>query len=66
VSVEKRDERNDDKSELISILSRIEDGMDDVINDNICNEGVQYDEAKIKKSIALLQELQEKYGTPEE
>lgn len=66
VSVEKRDERNDDKSELISILSRIEDGMDDVINDNICHEGVQYDEAKIKKSIALLQELQEKYGTPEE
>lgn len=66
VSVEKRDERNDDKSELISVLARIEDGMDDIINDNICNEGVQYDENKIKKSIALLQELQDKYGTPEE
>lgn len=65
VDLEDRDGRNDNKTELISVLSRIEDGMDDIIHENISNQGVQYDPKRVQKYIDLLTELQERFGTEE-
>lgn len=60
--LENRSARDEDKTELLAILARIEDGMDDIINDNVSTEGVHYDGEKVQKCIDLLHSLQEKYG----
>lgn len=55
--VEKRNERNDDKTEFIASLSRVEDIIDDMICNNISKNGIQKSDERLEKCIQILQEI---------
>lgn len=55
--VEKRNERNDDKTEFIASLSRAEDIIDDMICNNISKNGIQKSDERLEKCIQILQEI---------
>lgn len=55
--VEKRNERNDDKTEFIASLSRVEDIIDDMICNNISKNGIQKSDERLEKCIQILQEV---------
>lgn len=56
-TVEKRNERNDDKTEFIASLSRVEDIIDDMICNNISKNGIQKSDERLEKCIQILQEI---------
>ena len=56
-TVEKRNERNNDKTEFIASLSRAEDIIDDMICNNISKNGIQKNDERLEKCIQILQEI---------
>lgn len=56
-AIENRDERNDDKTELIASLSRVEDIIDDMICNNISKNGIQSSDERLEKCIEILKEI---------
>ena len=56
-AIENRDERNDDKTELIASLSRVEDIIDDMICNNISKNGIQSSDERLEKCIEILEEI---------
>lgn len=56
-TIEKRNERNDDKTEFIASLSRVEDIIDDMICNNISKNGIQKSDERLEKCIQILQEI---------
>ena len=64
-AVEKRNERNDDKTELIASLSRVEDIIDDLICNNISKNGIQMSDERLEKCIEILQEIKNNLNNAE-
>lgn len=64
-TVEKRNERNDDKTELIASLSRVEDIIDDLICNNISKNGIQMSDERLEKCIEILQEIKDNQNNAE-
>lgn len=63
--VEKRNERNDDKTEFIASLSRVEDIIDDMICNNISKNGIQKSDERLEKCIQILQEIKNNQNNAE-
>ena len=63
--VEKRNERNDDKTEFIASLSRAEDIIDDMICNNISKNGIQKSDERLEKCIQILQEIKNNQNNAE-
>lgn len=57
--VEDRAARDEEKTEYIATLSRVEDLVDNIICQNVSELGLQKDDEKIKKAIELLSSLVE-------
>lgn len=57
--VEDRAARDEEKTEYIATLSRVEDLVDNIICQNVSELGLQKDDEKIKKAIELLSNLVE-------
>lgn len=55
--VEDREGRSESKTEYIATLSRVEDMVDDLIGNNVLIDGLQANDAKVKKCIELLSTL---------
>lgn len=64
-TVENRNERNDDKTELIASLSRVEDIIDDLICNNISKNGIQMSDERLEKCIEILQEIKNNQNNAE-
>lgn len=64
-TVEKRNERNDDKTEFIASLSRVEDIIDDMICNNISKNGIQKSDERLEKCIQILQEIKNNQNNAE-
>ncbi len=64
-TVENRNERNDDKTELIASLSRAEDIIDDMICNNISKNGIQMSDERLEKCIEILQEIKSNQNNAE-
>lgn len=64
-TVENRNERNDDKTELIASLSRAEDIIDDLICNNISKNGIQMSDERLEKCIEILQEIKSNQNNAE-
>lgn len=58
-TVENRNERNENKTELIAALSRVEDIIDDMICNNISKNGIQTSGERLDKCIKILQEIKD-------
>ena len=57
--VEDRTARDEEKTDYIATLSRVEDLVDMIIGKNVSELGIQKDDEKIKKAIELLSALVE-------
>lgn len=57
--VEDRAARNEEKTDYIATLSRVEDLVDMIIGKNVSELGIQKDDEKVKKAIELLSTLVE-------
>lgn len=64
-TVEKRNERNNDKTEFIASLSRAEDIIDDMICNNISKNGIQKNDERLEKCIQILQEIKNNQNNAE-
>ena len=64
-TVEKRNERHDDKTEFIASLSRVEDIIDDMICNNISKNGIQKSDERLEKCIQILQEIKNNQNNAE-
>lgn len=63
--VEDRNARNEEKTDYIATLSRVEDLVDMIIGKNVSELGIQKDDEKIKKAIELLSTLVEENAEEE-